>query len=249
MSNPWFRLHTDFLNNPKVQILTEALRYRYVALLCLRCNGDYENRPDDEIALSLRVTVEEWIFARNEFIKRDLLTPEFEIKGWEKRQYISDIKDPTAADRQKRYRDNKRNNRNASVTSRLPEADTDTDKKEKNIKKDDLEFLYIWELYDFKNDKKESEKVFNTYRKHYQAICQAIPDYKNYLKATGYPPCSLAVWLRKERYNNDYKKLTEDFNVSKSKIGNGGAGYSVSNTGKSQSERIFDAISGIAEKS
>ena len=47
--------------------------------------------------------------------------------AWEKRQYISDLKDPTSAQRQKRYRDGKRNDRNATVTSRLPEADTDTD--------------------------------------------------------------------------------------------------------------------------
>jgi len=127
MSNPWFRMYADFLSNPKVQILTEALRYRYVALLCLQCNGDYENRPDDEIALSLRVTVDEWISTRAEFVKRELLTPDFKIRGWEIKQYISDIKDPSAAERQKRYRERKRDARNAPVTSRLPEADTDTD--------------------------------------------------------------------------------------------------------------------------
>lgn len=127
MKNPWFRMYGDFINNPKVQIVTEALRYRYVALLCLHCNGDYENRPNDEIALSLRVTVEEWILTRDEFVRRELLTPDFKIYGWEKKQYISDIKDSTAAIRQKRYRENKRNPRNEAVTSRLPEADTDTE--------------------------------------------------------------------------------------------------------------------------
>ncbi len=127
MSNQWFRLYAELINEPKVLVLTEALRWRYVALLCLQCNGMYENRPDDEIALSLRVTVEEWEFTKSEFSKRGLITKDNKINGWEKRQYISDIKDPTSAERQKRYRDNKRNYRNVSVTSRLPEADTDTD--------------------------------------------------------------------------------------------------------------------------
>ena len=127
MANSWFRMYADFVNNPKVQILTEALRYRYVALLCLHCNKDYENRPDDEIALSLRVTVEEWIFTRDEFVRRELLTPQFKIKGWEIKQYISDLKDKTSAERQKRYREKKRNNRNATVTSRLPETETETE--------------------------------------------------------------------------------------------------------------------------
>jgi hypothetical protein len=90
--------------------------------------------PDDEVALSLRVTVEEWLETRNEFIKRGLLNSDYQITGWGKRQYISDIQDPTAADRQKRYRERVRNERNATVTSRLPEADTDTDTEKKRVR-------------------------------------------------------------------------------------------------------------------
>ena len=127
MANTWFRLYPEILHDPKVQILSETLRWRYVALLCLQCNDILKISPDDEIALSLRITVEEWSVTRTEFIKRNLLTQTGSIKGWEKRQFISDIKDPTASARQKRYRDSKRNERNANVTSRLPESDTDTD--------------------------------------------------------------------------------------------------------------------------
>ena len=129
MPNPWLRLYAEIANDPKVLVLTEALRWRYVALLCLHCNAQYENAPNDEVALSLRVTVEEWIETKEILIKRGLLRDNGSIKGWEKRQFISDIKDSTSAERQKRYRDNKRNARNATVTSRLP--DTDTDKSSK----------------------------------------------------------------------------------------------------------------------
>jgi hypothetical protein len=127
MSNSWFRLYGEIVHDPKVIILPEALRWRYVALLCLHCNDQFENRPADEIALSLRVTLEEWSVTLEEFIRRGLVTKTGKIHGWEKRQYISDIKDSTAAERQKRYRERKRNDRNAPVTSRLPESDTDTD--------------------------------------------------------------------------------------------------------------------------
>ena len=134
MANPWFRLYSEFAHDPKVQVLTESLQRRYVMALCIQCSGHLENRPDDEIALSLRVTVEDWISTKNEFIKRGLFTPDGKINGWEKRQFISDIKDSTAAVRQKRYRDNKRNERNATVTSQLPEqiqnrTDTETEQK------------------------------------------------------------------------------------------------------------------------
>lgn len=124
----WFRMYVEFAYDAKVQVLTEALQRRYVMALCLHCDNKLENRPDDEIALSLRVTLEEWISTKLEFQKRGLLNDSGIPNGWEKRQYISDIKDPTSALRQKRYRDNKRNNRNATVTSRLPDSDTDTDK-------------------------------------------------------------------------------------------------------------------------
>jgi hypothetical protein len=127
VSNPWFRMYGETIHNTKLLCVTEALRWRYVALLCLHSNGDYLDTPDDEICIALRITDQEWAETKSAFIKRGLLNADGSIYGWEKRQYISDIKDPTAAERQKRYRDNKRNDRNASVTSRLPESDTDTD--------------------------------------------------------------------------------------------------------------------------
>lgn len=134
MSNAWFRLYSEILNDPKVQIMPEALRWRYVALLCLHCNDNYENRPDDEIAFALRVTRDEFVTARDEFIKRGLISEKsYKINGWEKRQFISDLKDPTAAERQKRYRERKRTDRNEAVTSRPPEqkqSRTDTEHKD-----------------------------------------------------------------------------------------------------------------------
>mgnify|MGYP001767301504 CR=1 FL=1 len=138
MANQWFRLYSEFAFDPKVQILTEALQRRYVMLLCLHCDGKYENRPVDELALSLRVTVEEMTVTLDELKHRGLVTREGKINGWDKRQYISDVKDPTAAERQRRYREKRRNARNDTVTSRAPESDTDTEtdpEKEKNKQK------------------------------------------------------------------------------------------------------------------
>lgn len=127
MANPWFRMYSEFAADPKVQVLTEALQRRYVMVLCLHCNGQYEKAPEDEIALALRITPEEWRETKETLIMRKLLRDDGSIGGWEKRQFISDIKDSTAAARQKRHREKKRNARNDTVTSRPPEADTDTD--------------------------------------------------------------------------------------------------------------------------
>lgn len=148
MANPWFRLYSKTITDTKLIAVTEALRWRYVALLCIQCNGEYETMPDDEIALALRITEEEWLSTKEIFIKRKLLDSDGTITSWEKLQYISDLKDPTAAERQKRYRDNKRNNRNATVTSRSPESDTDTDKTSKtNVRSSTSRFDEFWNIW------------------------------------------------------------------------------------------------------
>lgn len=97
--------------------MPEEMRWRYIAVLCLHSNGQLVGYPDDEIALALRVTVEEWQKTKKVLQSRGLIDKDNKPHGWEKRQYISDLKDPTAAERQRRYR----KNRNATVTSRLPE--------------------------------------------------------------------------------------------------------------------------------
>lgn len=170
MPNPWFRLYAEIINDPKVLVVTEALRWRYVALLCIHCNEQYENVPDDEVALALRVTEQEWLETKQLFIKRKLLAEDGSISGWEKRQYISDLKDPTAAERQKRYRENKRNNRNASVTSRAPESDTDTD-TDINITHD---FEKFFAAYPNKKDKKKALAAWRKTKPNLQDVLNAL---------------------------------------------------------------------------
>lgn len=157
MANSWFRLYAEIANDPKVLIVTEALRWRYVALLCLQCNAQYENRPDDEVALALRITVDEWVETKQTFIKRGLINRDGKISAWEKRQYISDIVDPTAADRQKRYRDKRRNERNATVTSRLPEQIQIQNRSNKERNADD-KFVTFWSAYPNKSNKANALK-------------------------------------------------------------------------------------------
>jgi hypothetical protein len=37
LANPWFRLYSEFADDPKVQMLTEAMHSRLVMLMCFRC--------------------------------------------------------------------------------------------------------------------------------------------------------------------------------------------------------------------
>ena len=129
--NQWFRLYAEFATDPKVQMLPETLQRRYVMLLCLRCQEQYETASAEQIAFMLRISLQEWQETRKVLIEQGLLVDNGDIHGWSKRQYVSDTKDATAALRQQRYRDKKRNarneGRNEPVSSRLPEADTETE--------------------------------------------------------------------------------------------------------------------------
>lgn len=132
-ANQWLRLYAEFATDPKVQMLSETLQRRYVMLLCLNCQKQYEEAPAEQIAFMLRISIQEWQETKQMLIEQCLLDADGKIHGWSKRQYLSDMKDATAAVRQQRYRDKmrdkKRNERkearNAPVSSRLPEAETE----------------------------------------------------------------------------------------------------------------------------
>lgn len=134
----WFRFHAEALNDPKVQALDGELFKVWVNLLCMQCAGLSVTR-DSTVTFALRVTVEKWHVTRDRLRDAGLLDPETgEINGWKKRQYISDIKDRTAAERQRRRRAKLRADRDTTVTSRLPDTDTenkDSKKDKENYKK------------------------------------------------------------------------------------------------------------------
>lgn len=153
MANTWFRLYSEFATDPKIQALPEALQRRYVMLLCLKCNGDLDNVTERNgsitarngkvtacngsvttkiISVALRITEEETKETHQTLIDFGLVDEDWNISGWEKRQYISDLRDPTNAERQRRYREKKRNGNNGEsnggVTGeKRPDTDTDTD--------------------------------------------------------------------------------------------------------------------------
>lgn len=221
MANPWFRLYSEFAFDPKIQVVTEALQRRYVMLLCLHCDNKLVGRPDDEIALALRISMDEWQSTKSTLIERGLINDDITPYGWDKRQFISDIKDSTAAERQARYRESKRNNRNATVTSRPPESDTDTDTDSNtNVVADAVKttkpkpytpaFENFWSAYPRKVNKLAASKAYTT------AIKQTGVTHENLsLSATQFAAAHRsarteeqfiphpATWLNKGGWEND----------------------------------------------
>lgn len=115
----WFRLYAEMLHDPTIQLLDEALRWRFVALLCLKCNVS-ETLHDSHIIYSLRINKRQWAITKKAFIDAGLIDELNNIINWEKRQYISD----NSTERVKKHRELKRFN---SVTVTPPDTDPDTD--------------------------------------------------------------------------------------------------------------------------
>lgn len=123
----WFRLYTEMLHDPKVQLLDPPLFKIWANLLCVAAEHEGVLPDDDACAFALRMTKDAFQVAFQSLkdaglfdVTKSKRTPH----GWQKRQYKSD----TSTERVKRFRQQKK-----SVTVTPPETDTDT---ETDISKD-----------------------------------------------------------------------------------------------------------------
>jgi hypothetical protein len=147
----WFRFYEESLDDPKVQRLPGETFKSWVNLLSLASKNDGVLPSLEDVAFCLRIVEAEAASLLDELCARGLLDPievegrpmSYEPHNWRERQYKSDKVDPTAADRQKSYRDrNKGRNgirnadrnadRNATVTVTATRAETETEQIQKD---------------------------------------------------------------------------------------------------------------------
>jgi len=132
----WFRVDDDIINDPKILLLPEAMRWIWMAFLCIASKNSGTLPSIEIIALSLRVKPPK----ATEYMGRlraagliDQTEIGFAPHNWAARQYKTDTVDETAAERMRRYRERKRNERNAAVTvtrTREQITETETEKKD-----------------------------------------------------------------------------------------------------------------------
>lgn len=79
----WFKFYHEFRSNPKLCLLTPHHQWAFVILLCLAAEGSTRGRidglTDEEIAMILRMPVEEWQILKDRFQSRGLI--EFDESG------------------------------------------------------------------------------------------------------------------------------------------------------------------------
>lgn len=132
MANPWFRMYAEFANDPKVQMLSEAMQRRYMMLMCLHCGNGLVTLHETEIAFALRISDAELADTKAVFVAKGFIDEAWNLLNWEKRQFASD----SSAARVRAFREKKKQEGN--VTSNAGEtksnaldtdSDTDSDKK------------------------------------------------------------------------------------------------------------------------
>lgn len=120
----WLRLYDDTINDPKILKLPEALRWHWIAMLCIASKNEGSLPALDDVAIQLRVTTGKATEIISSLVKAGLLDKTemgFAPHNWNGRQYKSDV----STERVKRFR---KRERNVSVTPPETEAETDVDR-------------------------------------------------------------------------------------------------------------------------
>jgi hypothetical protein len=134
MPNPWFRMYTDFLEDPKMLALAFEDQRHFIGVLALKSAGtlDQDCEPkimDRLVAQRLWIDHSAILEVKRRLMDADLIDSDWQPVSWDKRQFRSDH-DPSGAERQRKYRERQRNAlRHGRVT--LPDTDTDTDTEQK----------------------------------------------------------------------------------------------------------------------
>ena len=98
MANPWFRLYSEFEDDPKVQMMSEADQRRLVMLFCQRCKE--QKRTDSQQSFKWRVSLDELARTKAVFLANGFIDEDWNILNWDKRQFLSD----SSTERVRRYR-------------------------------------------------------------------------------------------------------------------------------------------------
>ena len=132
MSNmPWLRLYTEFASDPVIQSLSYADQRHYICLLCLKGQGVIDRKisqPAREriIFRGLGLSEIDALGVKDRLQEQGLIDKNWQIAGWNKRQFISDH----STQRTRKYRKTKETGNGLSQSRKRigdgPDTDTDT---------------------------------------------------------------------------------------------------------------------------
>ena len=69
----------------------------------------------------------------------------------------------------------------------------------------DISFEALWNLYGYKESRKDAERFFNKLKEADKIKCFIqVPKYKKKIALTGIAQALLATWIHKQRFNDEY---------------------------------------------
>ena len=87
MANAWFRFYSEFEDDPKVQMMSEADQRRLALLFCQRCKE--ESRTDLQQSFKWRVSLAEVARTKAVFIQNGFIDEDWNLLNWNKRQFLN----------------------------------------------------------------------------------------------------------------------------------------------------------------
>lgn len=128
MANQWFRLYSEFADDPKVQSMPEHMQRRLIMLFCSRCKE--EKIPESLRAFHWRISPAELAETKSVFMENGFIDDMWNLLNWNKRQFLSD----SSADRTRRYRDRLKRHSDGDVTKCdvIEQNRTDTEQKKQS---------------------------------------------------------------------------------------------------------------------
>jgi hypothetical protein len=122
MANQWFRMYSEFANDPKVRTMSDELQIRLVRLFCLRSSGPTENLSEDELIFGLGCNVSETLHETKEaFQAKGFIDEKWAVLHWNNRQFVSD----TSTERVRKFRE-KRTLKQDETFLKRPETQNET---------------------------------------------------------------------------------------------------------------------------
>lgn len=137
---PWFRMYTDFLNDPKLIALAFEDQRHFIGVLALKSDGALDDIAEEALLnriVAQRLWIDHGVISdvKRRLMNAGLIDSQWQPMAWAKRQMRSDA-DSTAAERQRRQRERNKSQaedshalRHAPSHATVTRLDTDTDKE------------------------------------------------------------------------------------------------------------------------
>jgi len=209
----WFKLHSDFRNDPKIKRLPIAERYAFIILLCLanesETRGTITGLDDDDIAFELEMQVEDWKTLRSKFKVKgfiDFTQEQILIRNWDKRQYDKPSDHPDATKERKRLQRQKEKllkqqavtpmSRNVTRCHATEERESRLDQKKVDLEKE-ISFAQENNFENLQDDLQDPENSLS--EKKIESLALENKSESEDLKTTPLPPSKNSIQSFEDR--------------------------------------------------